>query len=463
MMILNLVCVAGIIAHAEESTTFNSENLSVCAAYGMITSGSFPDLVILDVRSQSEYAMGHLSGATLMPCSALETRIGELEEHRNHEIIVYCRSGFRSQMACEILIEDNFTKVYNMLGGIAAWIDADYPIWTTTHHVVVDAVDGEILLQIKPLLLFFQPCCTSCAENQTSNDSNKPANISLLVLEQGENYTVTLVSYEANGTVFEFTITSALLWGYEEFTEDFNKTARLISRQVTVGNASTLSFGIDYHVQHVGYNFSLHTSLLPVNSETYSSSFTTVCCATADKPEVASFELVRFNFSVTLSRHFSYLAKVSKELGKIYEKDENATLAHLADAYYAMGRENKYLSKLVEEQLTQYDNMILTSTGIITDPIGGCQLVPCLDGGGGSGGGTSPTCDFYCWMDIVLPCSEYSDPLTLGCVFVCAVACLGSSYAFPACVSACFVACGTVGAAWDIGCILYALLECCVF
>ena len=399
IMILNLVSVTGLIVHAEESTSYSYENLSVSEAFDMVTNGSLPDLVVLDVRNQSEYAVGHLSGAILIPCNTLQTRIGELEEHRNHEIVVYCRSGSRSQIACGILVENNFTKVYNMLGGIIAWVEADYPIWTTSHHVTVDTANDEILLQIKPLHLFFQPYCTSCAENQTSANGSEPVNVSILVVEQGENFTVTLVTYEINGTVFELTITRTLLWSYEEVTEDLNRTARLTSTQVIVGNASTLSLSLDYRVQHVEYNFSLHTSLLPLNSETYSSSFTTMCCEAVGKPEVATFEFVRFNSSVILSNQFSILGKVSKELGKIYEKEENATLTQLAETYYAMKTENKHLSKIVEEQLPQYNNVILIGTGLIIDPPGGCDLVPCLDGGGGGDDGGEPTCNWICVVD----------------------------------------------------------------
>ena len=81
MMILNLVSVTGLIVQAEESTSYSYENLSASEAFDMITNGSLPELVVLDVRNQSEYVMGHLSGAILIPCNTLQTRIGELEEH----------------------------------------------------------------------------------------------------------------------------------------------------------------------------------------------------------------------------------------------------------------------------------------------------------------------------------------------------------------------------------------------
>ncbi len=104
-------------------------DISVDTAYDMITNGSYPDLVVLDVRTQSEYDSGHIYGAVWIPVTELDGRIGELAGHENHEIIVYCKSGGRSVTASGILDSHGFTKVYNMLGGITAWQNAGYPVW----------------------------------------------------------------------------------------------------------------------------------------------------------------------------------------------------------------------------------------------------------------------------------------------------------------------------------------------
>jgi rhodanese-related sulfurtransferase len=95
-------------------------NVDVDTAYNMITNGSYPDLIVLDVRTKSEYDSGHIFGTTWIPVAELESRIGELATHKEHEIIVYCLSGGRSVTASNILDSNNFTKVYNMLEGITA-------------------------------------------------------------------------------------------------------------------------------------------------------------------------------------------------------------------------------------------------------------------------------------------------------------------------------------------------------
>ncbi|MGD8544670.1 MAG: rhodanese-like domain-containing protein, partial [Candidatus Bathyarchaeota archaeon] len=67
-------------------------NIDVDTAYNMIINGSYPDLVVLDVRTKSEYDEGHIYRAVWIPVAELESRIEELEGHEDHEVIVYCRS-----------------------------------------------------------------------------------------------------------------------------------------------------------------------------------------------------------------------------------------------------------------------------------------------------------------------------------------------------------------------------------
>lgn len=109
-------------------------DISVDIAYDMITNGSYPNLVILDVRNKTEYDSGHIYGAVWIPHTQLDARINELAGHENHEIIVYCKSGVRSLLASETLEAHNFTKVFNMLGGITEWEDSGYPVWIATVH-----------------------------------------------------------------------------------------------------------------------------------------------------------------------------------------------------------------------------------------------------------------------------------------------------------------------------------------
>lgn len=123
-------------------------NVSVTTAYNMINdNNTYPDLIILDVRTVGEYNSGHLCEALLIPVEELAGRIDEVEVYKNTEIIVYCRTGVRSQQASDILSSNNFTQIFNMLGGITAWIDAGYSLcYDQISPVVSISFTGEIFL-----------------------------------------------------------------------------------------------------------------------------------------------------------------------------------------------------------------------------------------------------------------------------------------------------------------------------
>jgi thioredoxin len=84
--------------------------------------------LVLDVRTPQEYYSGHLPGAKLIPLQQLMERLPEIEGYKDKDILVYCRSGNRSTVAGEILIEKGFKKVYHIRPGIRGWIENDLPV-----------------------------------------------------------------------------------------------------------------------------------------------------------------------------------------------------------------------------------------------------------------------------------------------------------------------------------------------
>lgn len=76
-------------------------------------------IVILDVREPAEYAFGHIPGAISIPMGELETRLNQL--NTENEIYVVCRTGNRSDLACQLLDEKGFKKLYNVLPGMSEW------------------------------------------------------------------------------------------------------------------------------------------------------------------------------------------------------------------------------------------------------------------------------------------------------------------------------------------------------
>jgi rhodanese-related sulfurtransferase len=79
--------------------------------------------VFIDVREPWEYEEFNL-GAQLMPLNSLINAMYELEEHKNDEIVLHCRSGARSGMAQGMLQANGFSNVRNLTGGVLAWIEA---------------------------------------------------------------------------------------------------------------------------------------------------------------------------------------------------------------------------------------------------------------------------------------------------------------------------------------------------
>jgi rhodanese-related sulfurtransferase len=61
-------------------------------------------------------------GATLIPLGQImNAQIDEIEDWRNEEVIVHCRSGARSQQAILMLSQMGFSNLKNLSGGIIAW------------------------------------------------------------------------------------------------------------------------------------------------------------------------------------------------------------------------------------------------------------------------------------------------------------------------------------------------------
>ncbi|HWP67373.1 MAG TPA: rhodanese-like domain-containing protein [Candidatus Limnocylindria bacterium] len=79
-----------------------------------------PDLFVLDVRTEAEFARGHIPRATLIPVDELEDRLRELPA-RDVPMLVTCAAGGRSQAACQTLARHGYTRLYNLVGGMHAW------------------------------------------------------------------------------------------------------------------------------------------------------------------------------------------------------------------------------------------------------------------------------------------------------------------------------------------------------
>ena len=83
--------------------------------------------ILLDVRSEEEYNVKHIDGASLLPLDKIDSdSIAAIVNDKNSPIIVYCKSGNRSHQALLKLQELGYSKVYD-LGAMSNWEEQSYP------------------------------------------------------------------------------------------------------------------------------------------------------------------------------------------------------------------------------------------------------------------------------------------------------------------------------------------------
>ena len=76
--------------------------------------------IILDVRTREEYDQGHIPGATQISHEEIAEKAEEVLTDKDQLILVYCRSGRRSKIAAEALVELGYTNIKEF-GGIIDW------------------------------------------------------------------------------------------------------------------------------------------------------------------------------------------------------------------------------------------------------------------------------------------------------------------------------------------------------
>ncbi|GMW04030.1 MULTISPECIES: rhodanese-like domain-containing protein [Dehalococcoides] len=106
------------------------QNISVAEAKALIDRNAVSaDFIILDVRTPSEYAQGHIPGAlNLDYYASFEASLSAFDKTKTY--LVYCRTGNRSASAARLMLDNGFAAIYNMQGGINAWISGGLPLET---------------------------------------------------------------------------------------------------------------------------------------------------------------------------------------------------------------------------------------------------------------------------------------------------------------------------------------------
>jgi rhodanese-related sulfurtransferase len=79
-----------------------------------------PNVIILDVRTEGEYLEGHIENATLLPYDKIPQQAKLTLSNTSSTVLVYCRSGRRSAIAAQSLVDLGYSNVYDF-GGIIDW------------------------------------------------------------------------------------------------------------------------------------------------------------------------------------------------------------------------------------------------------------------------------------------------------------------------------------------------------
>ena len=118
MLLLLSLALTGCAASAPVSETNTYRRITMQEAMEMMAAEE--NHIILDVRTQQEYAAGHIPGAIVIPNETIGTKeIPQLPD-KDQLIMVYCRSGNRSKQASDKLVKLGYTNIVEF-GGIIDW------------------------------------------------------------------------------------------------------------------------------------------------------------------------------------------------------------------------------------------------------------------------------------------------------------------------------------------------------
>jgi len=137
---------------------------------------------LLDVRTQHEFKNGHIKNAGQLNYYALDFRKKLLMLPKDHPVYLYCNTGYRSERAAEILVENGYSKVYNLEHGIMEWNIHNLPVVIDPdarpdQDNKYDYGQYQKLIHSDSLVFldFYAPWCAPCRKMLPMMDSLKVA------------------------------------------------------------------------------------------------------------------------------------------------------------------------------------------------------------------------------------------------------------------------------------------------
>ena len=152
------------VASSDVNEIADATYISITAEEAKRMMDEHQSIVILDVRTAAEYKSGHIAGAESLPLSEMGCAAclnAFLDKYGDKALLVYCKSGIKSEDACNILVNHVYEKVYKMIGGLNAWENAGFPVVAGSTSSEID----DILSSGKSVFLFlYVDWCHFCQQ-----------------------------------------------------------------------------------------------------------------------------------------------------------------------------------------------------------------------------------------------------------------------------------------------------------
>lgn len=123
MLVSAFVILLALIAFNESRTAGNS--VGVAEAVRLMNR---EEAVTLDIRDRKNFTQGHIAGSINIPTTNLDSRIQELEKHKEKKILVVCNTGSSTGIAIAKLQKAGFEQVLRLKGGIMQWQSDSMPV-----------------------------------------------------------------------------------------------------------------------------------------------------------------------------------------------------------------------------------------------------------------------------------------------------------------------------------------------
>lgn len=118
-----------------------------------------PDLLLVDVREPYEFAAMHIDGAVNVPRGILESAcewdyeetVPALVKAREREVVVICRSGYRSVLAAHTMQRMGYKQVYSLKTGMRGWNEFEQPMVDGDGNPVdIELADSYFMPNVRP-------------------------------------------------------------------------------------------------------------------------------------------------------------------------------------------------------------------------------------------------------------------------------------------------------------------------